>query len=141
MEKEFDTLIQFGTTFQTKTITTLIKDQKFLEQINDIVDEKYYDSDAHKWLVKVIKEYYGEYKKPPTMEVFKIELEKRITSEVMKKTIIENLKNVYLNFDASDLPYVQENFLGFVKDQTMKQALFDAVDMVNIKKYEAKSLK
>lgn len=136
MDKEFDTLIQFGTTFQTKTITTLIKDQKFLEQINDIVDEKYYDSDAHKWLVKVIKEYYGEYKKPPTMEVFKIELEKRVTSEVMKKTIIENLKNVYLNFDASDLPYVQENFLGFVKDQTMKQALFDAVDMVNIKKYE-----
>ena len=136
MEKEFDKLTQFGTTFQTKTITTLIKDQKFLEQINDIVDEKYYDSDAHKWIIKIIKEYFDEYSKQPTMEVFKIELEKRVTSEVMKKTIIETLKNVYLNFEASDLPYVQENFLGFVKDQTMKQALYDAVDMVNIKKYE-----
>jgi replicative DNA helicase len=136
MEKNFDTLIQFGTTFQTKTITTLIKDQKFLEQINDIVEEKYYDSDANKWLIRVIKDYFGEYKKPPTMEVFKIELEKRVTSEVMKKTIIETLRNVYQNFEATDLQYVQENFLGFAKDQTMKHALYEAVDMVNVKKYE-----
>ena len=136
MEKEFDTLIQFGTSFQTKTITTLVKDHKFLEQIHDILEEKYYDSDSHKWLIKIIKEYYKDYKKPPTMEVFKIELEKRITSEVMKKTIIENLRNVYQNFEASDLPYVQENFLHFAKDQTMKLALFDAVDLVNVKKYE-----
>jgi len=136
MDKDFDTLTQFGTSFQTKTITTLVKNPKFLEQINDIVEEKYYDSDANKWLVKVIKEYFGEYKKPPTMEVFKTELEKRVTSEVMKKTIIENLKNVYLNFESPDLDYVQENFLNFAKDQTMKLALFDAVDLVNIKKYE-----
>lgn len=136
MEKEFDTLLSFGTAFQTKTITTLIKDQKFLEQIQDIVEEKYYDSDAHKWLIKVIKDYFGEYKKPPTMDVFRLELEKRVTSEVMKKTIIETLRNVYQNFEATDLQYVQENFLNFAKDQTMKQALFEAVDMVNIKKYE-----
>jgi replicative DNA helicase len=136
MEKDFDTLVQFGTSFQTKTITTLIKDQKFLEQINDIVEEKYYDSDAQKWLIKVIKEYFQEYKKPPTMEVFKLELKKRVTSEVMEKTIIENLRNVYQNFEATDLQYVQENFLNFAKDQTMKRAIYDAVDMVNVKKYE-----
>ena len=35
-KKNFDTLTEYGTSFQIKTVTTLLKNRKFLEQINDI---------------------------------------------------------------------------------------------------------
>ena len=41
-----DKLTDFGHTFQIKSIASLMKNQSFLEQIHDILDEKHYDSDS-----------------------------------------------------------------------------------------------
>ena len=57
-----DKLIDFGHTFQIKSIACLMKNQTFLEQIHDILDEKHYDSDSLKWIVKECKKYYDEYR-------------------------------------------------------------------------------
>ena len=56
-----DKLTDFGHTFQIKSISALMKNQTFLEQIHDILDEKHYDSDSLKWVVKECKKYYDEY--------------------------------------------------------------------------------
>ena len=37
-----DKLTEFGHTFQVKSIACLMKNQSFLEQIHDILDEKHY---------------------------------------------------------------------------------------------------
>ena len=50
-----DKLQDFGHTFQIKSIASLMKNQSFLEQIHDILDEKHYDSDSLKWIVKECK--------------------------------------------------------------------------------------
>ena len=50
-----DKLTDFGHTFQIKSISALMKNQTFLEQIHNILDEKHYDSDALKWVVKECK--------------------------------------------------------------------------------------
>ena len=53
-----DKLQDFGHTFQIKSIACLLKNQTFLEQIHDILDEKHYDNDGLKWIVKECKKYY-----------------------------------------------------------------------------------
>ena len=65
-------LTDFGHTFQIKSISALMKNQTFLEQIHDILDEKHYDSDALKWIVKECKNYFDEYRKCITLDVFKV---------------------------------------------------------------------
>ena len=54
-----DKLTDFGHTFQVKSVASLMKNQTFLEQIHDILDEKHYDSDSLKWIVKECKKYYA----------------------------------------------------------------------------------
>ena len=65
-------ITDFGYNFQIKTIVCLMRDVKFIEQIHDILDEKHFDNEAIKWIVKNCKEYYNEYKTNVTMDVFKI---------------------------------------------------------------------
>ena len=55
-----ETLTQFGTSFQSKIITSLITDVKFIQTISDILSSSMFDSDSNKWLVKEIKKYYQE---------------------------------------------------------------------------------
>ena len=49
----------FGYSFQIKFIVCLITDKLFLEQIVDILDGKYINNDAFRWVISEIKEYYN----------------------------------------------------------------------------------
>ena len=51
-----ETLVQFGTSFQSKIITSLITDNKFTKQIIDILEVSYFDSDSNKFIIKTIQD-------------------------------------------------------------------------------------
>ena len=44
-----DTLTQFGTSFQSKIIASLMVDVKVIQTISDIISSKMFDSDSNKW--------------------------------------------------------------------------------------------
>ena len=50
-----ESLVQYGTSFQSKLIVSLMMDVKYTTTIIDILDVSYFDSDANKFLVKSIK--------------------------------------------------------------------------------------
>ena len=87
-----DKLIDFGHTFQIKSITCLMKNQTFLEQIHDILDDNYYDNDGLKWIVKECKKYFDEYRKCITLDVFKVNVNE-IQNDVLKTSVVETLKD------------------------------------------------
>ena len=49
---------EFGYSFQVKFIICLITDKLFLEQIVDILDEKYITNDGFKWIL--FHQYYHQ---------------------------------------------------------------------------------
>ena len=63
-----DNLSQYGQTFQTKVIISLLKDREFLQQVSDLIDPTYFESQANSWLVEKIISYYEKYKSPPTSD-------------------------------------------------------------------------
>ena len=67
-------LSQFGHSFQIKSIVCLMIKPNFLEQIHDILDETYYETDSTKWLVNKCKLYYEKYKKQITFDVYKVKI-------------------------------------------------------------------
>ena len=127
-----DKLQDFGHTFQIKSIASLMKNQTFLEQIHDILDEKHFDSDGLKWVVKECKKYYDEYKKCITLDVFKVKTNE-IENDVLKVAIIENLKEVFRHLESPDLDFIQDKALDFFKNQTLKNAILESVEIMESK--------
>jgi len=133
---EIDNLKKFGSEFQSKCIAALVTDQLFVERIFDILTADYFESDANKWIVQSIMDYFLKYKALPTLQVFGIESEK-IKSEVLKTAMIEQIKNVYRNqLNASDLPFVKEQFLEFCKNQKMKNAIISSADYLKLGEFD-----
>ena len=130
-----ETLTQFGTSFQSKIIASLLRDIKFIQTISDILNPSMFDSDSNKWLVKTIRDYYYEYKKQPTLEVIKYKVDE-IDNDVLKVGVIDKLRDVWQNIEATDLEFVQTQTLDFCKNQTLKNAILNSVDLLENKDYD-----
>ena len=130
-----DTFLKYGYSFQSKLIACLFKDKPFLQQVMDILDPEYFESDANKWLMNAIIQYYNEYKSQPTLEVMKVRMED-ITSDVLKTEIIQNLKDAVRHFEAPDLDFVQKETIEFCKNQKIKQAITESVELLQFGKYD-----
>jgi archaellum biogenesis ATPase FlaH len=101
-------------------------------QIYDILDEKHFDNDALKWVVKECKLYYNEYKKPITLDVFKVKVND-VQNDVLKTTIVEKLKEVYRYHEAPDLEFIKDQSINFFKNQTLKNAILESVEILESK--------
>ena len=121
-------LNQYGTHFQIKVISSLLTHKEFLTNIHDIISEEYWDNQAHQWIIKEIIRYYDKYHTTPSMDILKVELQK-IENDVLKLSIKEQLKAAYESSDE-DLEYVQEEFSTFCKNQQLKKALLNSVDLL-----------
>lgn len=129
---QVDTLQKFGTTFQTKCIIALLTDRSFTEQMADVIDKEFFESEANKWIIDRIFWYFGEYRSLPSMAVFKKEVDK-INHDVLRAGVIEHLKNVYNkeNQNADDLKYIKDEFLTFCKNQALKNAVLKSADLLS----------
>ena len=130
-----ETLTHFGHTFQKKIIVLLLFNRRFLQTINDILEPEYFDSDADKWLVNCIKKYYVKYKVEPTLEAVKIQLDE-VSSEVLKKSAVDNLREAFQLREATDLNFVEEKSIEFCKNQTLKTAIMKSVDLLERHDYD-----
>jgi replicative DNA helicase len=133
--KIIDNLRKFGAEFQLKCISSLLSDKSFLERISDIVDPQSFESDAHQWIVKTIIEYFMKYKDIPTLNVFKVQVD-TIEIETLKRAAIDQLKFVYQKISDSDINFVKEQYLEFCKNQKMKSAIMDSVDLIKQGEYD-----
>ena len=122
---------EFGYSFQVKFIVCLITDKLFLEQIVDILDEKYITNDGFKWIVKEIREYYNEYKTTITMEVFKIKI-KEIESDLLQVNVKDSLKEIFKSMEADDLEYIKDKALDFHKTQVLKDAVIQSAQILEV---------
>ena len=121
-------LNQYGTHFQIKVLSSLLTHKEFLVNIHDILSEEYFDNQAHQWVIKEVLKYYDKYHTTPSMEVLKVEVQK-VENDVLKLSIKEQLKEAYAASDE-DLEYVQEEFATFCKNQQLKKALLNSVDLL-----------
>ena len=121
-------LNQYGPHFQIKAISSLLTHKQFLISIHDVLSEEYFDNQAHKWIIKEILRYYDRYHTTPSMDILKVEV-KKIDNEVLQLSIKEQLREAY-QASEEDLEYVQEEFSTFCKNQQLKKALLNSVDLL-----------
>lgn len=130
-----NSLSTYGTAFQVKVLSSLLTHKEFLQNISDVLSEEYFDNQAHKWIIGEILNYYEEYHTTPTMEVLKVEM-KKVENEVLQLSIKEQLREAY-QASSSDLEYIENEFSSFCKNQQLKKALLNSVDLLNSGDFEA----
>ena len=130
-----ETLVQFGTSFQSKIITSLITDNKFTKQIIDILEVSYFDSDSNKFIVKSIQDYFTKYKTTPTMEALKVVIEE-IENDVLKSGVVDFLRQAWQHRESPDLEFVKEKTLEFCKNQVIKTAIMESVELLDNHQYD-----
>jgi hypothetical protein len=55
MAEQVDTLSKYGQSFQAKVISALLTDVRMMDTLCEIIDKKFFESDANKWIVQEIK--------------------------------------------------------------------------------------
>ena len=128
-------LNKYGPAFQIKVIHSLLERKEFLTNIHDILESGYFDNQAHKWIIDNILKYYDNYHTTPTPEVLKSEYEK-VTNDVLKVSIREQLREAY-KITSSDSEYIESEFSAFCKNQQLKKALLNSVDLLKAEDYDS----
>ena len=129
------TLTDYGAAFQVKTLGALLTRKEFLQNIYDVLSEEHFPNPAHKWVINEISKYWNKYHTVVSMEVLTIEI-KRLDSEILQTSIKEQLKEAYKHSD-DELQYVEEEFTAFCKNQQLKTALLNSVDLLNSGEYDS----
>ena len=122
------TLQQYGTGFQVKVLSSLLKHKEFLHNINDILNPEEFDSPSSQWIIKETLKYYQKYHANPTPEYLSIEV-KKIDNDVLKVAVAEQIKEA-LKAVNDDREYVETEFSNFCKNQQLKKALMTSVDLL-----------
>ena len=124
-----DKLSDYGWGFQVKVLAAMFTDRLFLQQISDIIRAEYFESDANSWLLDIILTHFREYKTPPSKDVLKVKITE-IENDILKATVLEQLKDVFRYMESDDLTFVKDEILKFCKNQEIKQAIMDSVSLL-----------
>jgi replicative DNA helicase len=130
-----DTLSKYGQSFQTKVLSCLIADVRLLDTLREVIHPKFFESEANKWIVEEIMQYYDDFKRTPSLDVFKVEISKMEDSG-MQKRIVEQLKLAFTQLGDNDLDYVKKEFSNFCINQNLKEAIVQSVDLLKAGSYD-----
>ena len=130
-----DTLEKYGHSFQTKSITALITDKKFLDTLAEIVSPVHFESDTDKWIVGEIIDYHKVYRKPPDLDVFKVKVSV-LENVALKTNVILQLKVIFTQLGDTDLKFIKDEFTSFCINQNLKQVILKSVDLLNAGSYD-----
>lgn len=135
MSNGIDTLSKYGQSFQSKVVSALLVDDKLLDTLSEIMKPDFFESEPNQWIVDTIMDYHDEYKKPPSMDVFKVEVSK-LDDKTLKKTIVDQLRHVYSQVGNVDFEYIKKEFTDFCRNQNLKRVIMESVDLLKIGEYD-----
>src|SRR5210317_1195257 len=130
-----DKLSEYGFGFQVKVLAAMFMDRTFLQQIADIIQPEYFESESNSWILDIILGHFRTYKTPPTKDVLKVKVTE-IEHGVLKVAVVEQLKEVFRYMESDDLSFVKDEILRFCKNQEIKHAIMDSVNLLKNGNYD-----
>lgn len=130
---------QYGKQFQEKIFQCLISDREWAAQMVEVMDPTFFDVVYLEYLADKLFTYYRKYKSFPTLGLL-ITIVKDALSQkddvVLRDQIVTFLFRIKTSPDASDLAFVKDKALDFCRKQAFKDALEQAVDLIQTEKFD-----
>lgn len=122
-----DTNILLDEKFQTKLIKVIVEDERFAEQILEIIKPEYFDSILTKIILKYIVEYNHKYNLIPDYDTISNLINEKESDSILKERLIDVLH--YLKeFNVTDKPYIKDTAINFCRKQSLKKGLLEAAE-------------
>ncbi len=130
---------QYGQHFQKKVVQALLCDPIWAEQVSEVLEASYFDLKYLHFLSDRYLGYAKKYKAYPSLQmlvtIVKDEL-KQGNDVALREQVVGYLKGLREAPDMGDLPMVKEKALDFCRRQSLKRALENVVDQVEVGNYE-----
>jgi len=125
---------KYGKMFQEKIFQGLATDKDWAAQMHEVMQPDYFDLKYLQYLCGKYFTYFDDYRCFPTMQlliqIIRDDLKKESADVLLRDQIIAFLQRMRMNQNPEDLPYVKEQSLEFCKRQAFKEALTQAVELV-----------
>ena len=111
-----------GASFQLKLLSQIIVDNKFGEQILNIINPKYFDNVNYRQIMVFIKDYYEKYESLPNFE----NLQQIVSIEIKDEIQVEYLSSLIKDIQSQTLEdslFIQDKALKFCKQQEVTKAV------------------
>lgn len=135
-EKNFS---KYGKTFQEKVFQSMLTDKDWSAQMVEVMTPEYFDIKYLQFLCEKYFTYFSKYKSFPTLSLLVTIIKDELISSkdvALRDQIIEYLHRMKTSPDMCDIAYVKEKSLEFCKRQAFKEALEQAVELIQTDKYE-----
>jgi len=113
--------------FQIKLIKLIIEDEKFSEQILEILKPDYFDSILTKIILKYIVDYYGKYNLIPEYNTITNLINEKESDSVLKERLID-LLHILKDLNVTDKQFVKDISIDFCRKQSLKKGLLEAAE-------------
>ena len=133
------TFSKYGKTFQEKVFQSMLSDKDWAAQMVEVMTPEYFDIKYLQFLCQKYFMYFTKYKSFPTLSLLVTIIKDELINSkevALRDQIIEYLHRVKTNPDMCDIEYVKEKSLEFCKRQAFKEALEQAVELIQTDKYE-----
>jgi len=124
-----------GPEFEKMLTHALISDSKFAEQMYEILDDEYFSIEYLKFIVRLLFNYYKEYRLFPSLKVVIMSVEKNVEQGIKKEKLMEYL-NEFKKPIGGDLPFVKKEARNFCKNALFFSTVDDCVRTIEGNKYD-----
>ena len=131
---------QYGKSFQEKIFQSLITDKEWSAQMVEVMDPTFFDIRYLEYLADKFFAYFKKYKCFPTLGLLVTIVRDDLSQKddaVLRDQIVQFLHRVKTSTDLGDLAYVKDKSLDFCRKQAFKDALEQAVDLIQTEKFES----
>lgn len=130
--RQVKSLASFGHDFQTKIFKCIIQDKVYGESILEMLKDSYFSQDKFKLMLQKIRQYHIQYQAIPNYVTLKI-LVNSIEDDYKDQMpqVLDLINNMQQDHPADQLLFVKKQSLNFCKNQQMKDAIIDSVQLLN----------
>ena len=132
---------KYGKSFQEKIFQGMATDKDWAQQMHEVMSPDYFDLKYLKYLTGKYFGYYDNYRCFPTMQlliqIIREDLQSDTADQLLRDQIVAFLQRMRMNQHPEDLPYVKDQALQFCKRQAFKEALTQAVELVQGEQFES----
>lgn len=130
----------YGKSFQEKIFQGLLSDGRWAAQMIEVMHPEFFELRYLVYLTDKYFKYFQKYRCFPTiqlvLEIIKDDLIQG-NDVILREQIIEFLHRMRSEPDIGDLQYVKDKALDFCKRQSFKEALEQAVDLIEEDNFES----
>jgi replicative DNA helicase len=123
-----------GTTFQQSLIKAIIEDKKYGENIIDVIESRFFDNNAFKFIMENLKELYKSYNKIPDYNTLAQKIMAENGNKESARIHIDTLEIIKTSVETE---YVKDTALNFCKQQNLKRELKNVQSIIENGDFES----